>query len=454
MIITWLLDRMAEFKNDPAMYWREKPITYADLLDAVQEWEGNLDRYGLKNGQVVALDGDYSPNAIAALLALINRGTIVVPFTQAAAAHREEFFEIAQVEEVVAFDEADQYSITRRPVTADHPLILKLRESGDPGLVLFSSGSTGKSKAALHNFAKLLDKFKVPRNKMCTLTFLLLDHIGGLNTLFYTLSNGGAVVSVRSRDPDVVCQAIANYKVELLPTSPTFLNLLLISEAYKRHDMSSLKLVTYGTEVMPESTLLRINDVFPNVRLQQTYGLSELGILRSKSKDNRSLWVKIGGDEFQTKVVDGILWIKADSAMLGYLNAPSPFNEEGWMITGDMVEVDGEYMRILGRQSEIINVGGQKVYPAEVESVLLQMENVDDAVVFGEKNPITGFMVTARVNLKTPEDPRAFKQRMFAFCRDKLASFKIPVKVEIISQETYNARYKRMRRADAIGSKE
>ena len=454
MILSWLLDLMSKCGDQPAMYWHDQPIAYSELVRKVDEWHAYLDKYGLKNGQVVALDGDYSPNAVAAMLALINRGTIVVPFTAAAAAHREEFFEIAQVEEVISLDDADQYKITGRPVIADHPFVQQLRDLGDPGLVLFSSGSTGKSKAALHNFAKLLEKFKVPRNKLCTLTFLLLDHIGGINTLFYTLSNGGTVVSVRSRDPDVVCEAIARHKVALLPTSPTFLNLLLISEAYKRHDLSSLTLVTYGTEVMPESTLLRINEIFPNVRLQQTYGLSELGILRSKSKDNSSLWVKIGGEGFETKVVDGILWVKAESAMLGYLNAPSPFNDEGYMVTGDMVEVDGEYMRILGRQSEIINVGGQKVYPAEVESVLLQMDNVHDAVVIGEKNPITGHMVTARVNLGQPEDARAFKLRMFAFCRDKLASFKIPVKVEIISQEQYNARYKRMRRADTVGTKE
>lgn len=453
MSIAWLLERMAGWQDEPAMVWRDQPTTYGELIHRVEEWKRELDRYEMKEGQVVAIDGDYSPNSVAVLLALIDRGAIVVPLTQAAAAHREEFLEIAQVEEVIALDENDRHVITPRPVVADHPFIQQLRQLGDPGLVLFSSGSTGKSKAALHNFARLLEKFKVPRNQMVTLTFLLLDHIGGLNTLFYTLSNGGAVVSVRSRDPDVVCQAIERHRVELLPTSPTFLNLLLISEAYKRYDLSSLKRITYGTEVMPESTLFRIHEVFPNVQLQQTYGLSELGILRSKSKDNRSLWVKIGGEGFQIKVVDGILWVKAESAMLGYLNAPSPFDEEGWMNTGDMVEVDGEYVRILGRQSEIINVGGQKVYPAEVESVLLQMENVRDAVVLGEKNPITGNIVTARVNLKEPEDPRAFKQRMHTFCRERLAAYKIPVKVEILTQEQYNARYKRMRRADALESK-
>ena len=120
---------------------------------------------------------------------------------------------------------------------------------------------------------------------------------------------------------------------------------------------------------MPENTLERIHELLPGVRLQQTYGLSEVGILRSKSKSSDSLWVKVGGEGFETRIVDGMLEIKARSAMLGYLNAPSPFTNDGWLKTGDVVEQDGEYIRILRRDSEIINVGGEKVYPAEVERV-------------------------------------------------------------------------------------
>jgi acyl-coenzyme A synthetase/AMP-(fatty) acid ligase len=235
--------------------------------------------------------------------------------------------------------------------------------------------------------------------------------------------------------------------VELLPTSPTFLNLILMSEAYRRYDLSSLKLITYGTEVMPETTLLRVREAFPGVRLQQTYGLSELGILRSKSRDDGSLWVKVGGEGFETKVVDGILFVRAKSAMLGYLNAPNPFDEEGWMNTQDMVEVDGEYIRILGRRTEIINVGGQKVYPAEVESVIMQMPNVRDATVYGEKNPITGQMVAARVNLIEPEDLDSLKKRVRSWCRERLEPFKVPVKITIVGGDQFSARFKKMRRA-------
>ncbi len=90
--------------------------------------------------------------------------------------------------------------------------------------------------------------------------------------------------------------------------------------------------------------------------------------------------------------------------MLGYLNAPSPFDEDGWYNTHDVVEVDGPYIRILGRTTELINVGGQKVYPSEVESALLEMDNVREATVWGEPNPVTGQVVAARVTLARPED--------------------------------------------------
>ena len=449
MGLEWLFERMGQWRGDAALVWADHKVTYGDLLDGVARWERIFADHALQPGTVVALCGDYTPQACALLLALIHREAIVVPLTAAAEVHRAEFMDIAEVEVVINFDGEDGWSWETRTVTVVNPLTLQLRAAAEPGLVLFSSGSTGKSKAALHNFSSLLEKFKAQRQRMTTLTFLLLDHIGGINTLLYTVSNGGTIVSVAARDPEVVCAAIEQYRVEMLPTSPTFLNLLLISEAYTRHDLSSLKLITYGTEVMPESTLTRVAELFPSVKLQQTYGLSELGILRSKSRDNRSLWVKVGGEGFETKVVDGILWVRAKSAMLGYLNAPSPFDAEGWMNTGDMVEVDGEYVRILGRQTEIINVGGQKVYPAEVESVLLQMDNVRDVTVAGEKHPITGNIVTARFNLFQPEDANEFKKRVRAFCRDKLPTFKIPAKIEIVDAEQFNARYKRMRRREA-----
>jgi acyl-CoA synthetase (AMP-forming)/AMP-acid ligase II len=207
---------------------------------------------------------------------------------------------------------------------------------------------------------------------------------------------------------------------------------------------------------MQESTLKRFHELFPNIRLQQTYGLSEVGVLRSKSKGSDSLWVKVGGDEFQTRVVNGILQIKAQSAMLGYLNASSPFTEDGWFDTGDMVEVDGEYIRILGRKSEIINVGGQKVCPSEVESVIQEIDNVKEVSVYGEKNALVGNIICADVSLKEEVEERNFVVKLKKYCGTRLPLFKVPVKVNIVNGELHSERFKKKRRiensANADGS--
>jgi acyl-CoA synthetase (AMP-forming)/AMP-acid ligase II len=167
--------------------------------------------------------------------------------------------------------------------------------------------------------------------------------------------------------------------------------------------------------------------------------------MHSSSKSNDSLWMKIGGDGYAWRVVDGILQIKAKSAMIGYLNAPSPFTEDGWFITGDMVEVDGEYIRILGRKSDIINVGGLKVYPIEVEEEIRKMDNVADVVVFGKSNPLIGNIVAARVTLISPEPPSAFRPRLRSFLAARLDGYKVPSQIEITSDNQINSRFKRVR---------
>ena len=446
MFIDFLLDVFNKNQEKDAIVWRDNTYSYGWLLATVRDWLSYLETQTVRPGSVVAVEADFSPNAVALMLALVERGCIIVPLTGAVEAKKPEFRQVAQVEVIIGVGRDDSVSFSKTPMHVDHELLRRLKKSGRPGLIVFSSGSTGKSKAALHEFVPLLEKFKVPRHSYRFLTFLLFDHLGGINTLLYTLSNAGCVITVQERSPDAICAAIEKHKVEVLPTSPTFINLLLLSEAYSRHDLSSLRLVTYGTEVMPESTLRRLHDLFPSIRLQQTYGLSEIGVLRSKSKSSDSLWVKIGGEGFETRVVDGMLEIKAKSAMLGYLNAPSPFTEDGWLKTGDVVEVDGEYIRILGRKSEIINVGGEKVYPAEVESVLQLMEGVEDVAVSARPSAITGQMVVARVKINTGESLSDFRKRLRAFCKDKLANYKIPQKVVLVDKMMYGERFKKARR--------
>ena len=443
--MTSLFDVMRAHECEDAIAASGTVMTYDNMLANVKAWKERLDASGLPRGAVVGTDSQYNGETMSLLLALMQHGAIMVPLSGEAKSRAQEFEEIAQLEWYIRLAH-QSFTIEPTGRRAQHPLYEALHERDTPGLVLFSSGSTGKSKASVHDLNLLLKKFRQPRRRWRTLLFLGLDHIGGINTLFFTLFNGGMAVAPVDRSPTAVCQAIQLYSVELLPTSPSFLNFLILSDAYKTYDLSSLELITYGTEPMPQSTLDRLVQVFPRVRFQQTYGLTELGILRSKSRDSRSLWVRIGGEGYQTKVVHNRLWIKAESAMLGYLNALSPLDAQGYFDTGDMVEVAGEWLRILGRASDLINVGGSKVFPAEVESVLLGLENVNDVIVYGEANPFTGQTVAATFRLKHEEPAAQFKTRMRRFCLNQLAPYKVPTRIRLTNEPLYNERFKRMRR--------
>jgi acyl-CoA synthetase (AMP-forming)/AMP-acid ligase II len=275
----------------------------------------------------------------------------------------------------------------------------------------------------------------------------MIDHFGGVNTVLSITSSLGVVVTVADRSVAAVCEAIARDRVQLLPATPSFLTLMLTSGLHKRLDLTSLTRITYGTEVMPQSTLSRLKEAFPGVELQQTYGLSEVGVLRSQSRPDGSLWVRVGGEGFETEVRDGILWIRSQYAMLGYLNAPSMFDADGWFNTQDQVEVDGDYIKILGRISDLINVGGQKVYPAEVEDVILELDNILDVAVLGEAHPLLGQIVVAKVSLLSPEPVEDLKRRIRAACRAHLAAYKAPAKVLITEESFHTARQKKIRRA-------
>lgn len=439
-----LLARMRDFRDKEAIVFHGRAYSYAELLDTVDEWRARLNGLGIAAGQVVALEGGYSPQTCAGLLALIERRAVVVPLTSLPEAKRAEFLEVAMVEAVITV-RGDGADAERTDHKAEHPLYDRLRAAGHAGLVLFSSGTTGRSKASVLDFERALARYGEPRNPRRILTFLSLDHIGGINTLLHTLSQGGTVVTTAERTPDAVFADIVEHRVEVLPTTPTFLNMVLISGVLERYAADSLQLITYGTEPMPLPTLKSLKAALPAVRFKQTYGLSELGILPTRSRSDDTLWIKLGNAGFEHKIVDGILWIRSEMAMLGYLNAPAPFDDEGFFNTQDAVEVDGEWVRILGRRSEIINVGGEKVYPHEVESVVLGAPNIAEVTVSGKPSPVTGAVVAATVRLVEPEDPAEVTRRIRAYCAERLEAFKVPVLVTVSAQPLHSERFKKLR---------
>jgi acyl-CoA synthetase (AMP-forming)/AMP-acid ligase II len=451
----WLIERFALTPLRLAFIHQDRQVSYADVLRMIEGFTAQIRQAGIARGDRVVVLGDYSPEVFCLFFALALGGAILVPLTRESVVEEEVALAVCGCDWFIEFSDADnQATIARRSLALNNPLLAEFRQKDHPGLVLFSSGSTGKPKGILYDFTRIVEKFRKPREPVVAIPFLMIDHFGGINTIMAITASLGTVVTVADRSVASICRAIEKYKVELLPTTPSFLTMLMASRLNQQFDLSSLKRISYGTEVMPQSTLDRVRAAFPGVEMLQTYGLSEVGVLRSQSRPDGSLWVRLGGPGFQTKVVDNILWIKSEFAMEGYLNAPSEFDSEGWFNTRDRVEVDGEFFRILGRTTDIINVGGQKVYPAEVEDFLLRLDNIVDVAVYGEPSPLLGQLVVAKVRLERPESADQLKRRIRKACAGNLTAFKIPGKVIVSQEPLYSARQKKIRSATSDGPTE
>jgi acyl-CoA synthetase (AMP-forming)/AMP-acid ligase II len=444
-----VLDKWRGHNQAVAIVCDDLPHSYAQLHEDTCAWRDSFVSVGITPGMSVAITGTLTHEMIALLFALIVNGNVIVPFLSAAGLDRDEAMDTARVEAIIDFGPTGAWTVTRRAAASEHPLLASLRD-GEPtaGLILFTSGSTGKNKASLHRMDRLIDKvLDRAAQPYRSLVFLMFDHIGGMNTLLYALLHGGTAVFVHDRSADSICRTIEHHRVQVLPTTPTFLNMLLLAGASSDHDLSSLELVTYGTEPMLPATLSALNRALPGVRCKQTYGLTEAGILPTRSETDGSVWMKVGGAGFETRIVDGVLWLRTRTAMLGYLNAPSPFDEEGWLNTGDRVEVRGDYLRVLGRDSEVISVGGEKLYPADVENVILSLPNIADVLVSARSNAIVGQVVVATVRLVEPEDATQIERRVRAHCKAVLPAYKVPAVVLVSATSLAGGRFKKIRKS-------
>lgn len=392
------------------------------LSDIVAQTPADLS--AVRAGDVVALIGDFNPRSIATMLRLIDLGVILVPLTIETRQQHDYFFDAAHVDVVI-----EDGQVSRREHGTRHEFIDALRDRDHAGLVLFSTGTTGRPKAILHDMTLFLRRFETPRPTLRTLNFLLFDHIGGINTLFHTLFNRGVVVAPRGRTVDAVLDTCRDYEVEVLPTTPTFLRMMLMSGAVPDRVPASLKVMTYGTERMDQPTLDELCRLLPHVDFRQTFGMSELGIVRVKSKARDSLFMKVGGEGVETRVVNGVLQIRSSSRMLGYLNAPSPFDAEGWYDTKDVVEVEDGCYKVVGRISDVINVGGLKFMASEVERVALDYPGVSLVKAEPRSNPITGQHV--ELTVQPVDGEQVDKVGLMAFMQERLQPHMVPKRIRV-----------------------
>ncbi|ANV98004.1 hypothetical protein BBW65_03950 [Helicobacter enhydrae] len=437
----FLFEKLQDYKERIAIWQNHHSYSYADLLEQISKYHQLLD--SIPAHSKVAIQSDYSLESIALFLALLKNQHTIIPIISPQ--ELDQKLQESYAEFLIAQSDMEKIIHISQPKQ-------NLFELNDAGLILFSSGSTGKPKAMLHNLSHILKKFENKKSKQLSmLLFLMFDHIGGINTLLNILSTGQtAIIPNDRKDVHHIANLIETHKISILPTSPTFLNLMLLNKVHLHHNLSSLKMISYGTESMPETLLKKLQNAFPKTKFLQTFGTSEVGIMQTISEKSGSLFMKISDPNIEYKIVNQELWIKSQTQVLGYLNASMENFVDGYFKTGDLVEtkmINGEeYIRIIGRNKEMINVGGEKVLPQEIESIILQIDGILDCLVYGEKNAITGQSICCEVVIDSKKIKKdEIKKMIRSFCKGKIDNYKIPSKVLVKEELQASERFKKVR---------
>jgi acyl-CoA synthetase (AMP-forming)/AMP-acid ligase II len=265
--LTALIDRMFEYGDRPCIEDADVAYSYTQTLTTCLQCDASFDKRNIQPGCVIGLQADHSVQSAAVLFAALLRACIVVliPRDADASALIEEFC----IEQLFSMDAEGQLQQRIIGPPKPHAVIDELRGTGQGGIVVFGDNAAGRQEAALQSTESFLARFAASECPFRTLAVLTFDRIGGLESLFYTLTNGGTLIVTRQRDPETICALIESHRVEVLPASPDFLRIFCATALPLDRDLSSLKVITTGSEAVDATTLGLIQKLLPHVRIAQ-----------------------------------------------------------------------------------------------------------------------------------------------------------------------------------------
>lgn len=330
-----------------------------------------------------------------------------------------------------------------------------LRQVGEspghaPGVVVFTSGTTGVPKAAIHTWPSLMARVRV-RDELAGIPWLVpysLRAYAGLQVLLHALANGGSAV-VSTGSPGEAASVAAEHGITYLTGTPTFFRFLLATAPREAMDALKPVQITLGGEAVDQPLLDRLTARFPGARVGHIYASTELGACFSVH-DGRAgfpaAWLDDTTRAIGLTCRDGELYVRSERGMQGYLSNESAAAEDGWFATGDHLAITGDRAVFVGRASERINVGGAKVYPGEVEDVLRQVPGVVAVRVSGISSSLAGQLVQAELVAESGADTRALRRTVLGYAREHLQPHMVPRRLVWVDTLEQNASGKLNRR--------
>ncbi|SRR5579872_94432 len=314
--------------------------------------------------------------------------------------------------------------------------------SGSASVTILTSGTTGKPKAAHHTWESLSRPARRLQNSLAPrwMQTYRPNLYAGLQVLLQCFVNYGTLyVPQEGCGPSEVASFMATHRVQYISATPSYWRwLLLFADSATLNSASPLQ-ITLGGEVVDQSILNSLKTRFPKARIVHIYATTELGRCFSVSDVLEGFPSKFldvpSPDGVEMRIRDSELLVRSANAMLGY----DPFSSQtgfsgDWISTGDMVSVRGDRVVFTGRKSDIINVGGNKVHPVEVERVLRSVPGVLDVRVFGKHSSVAGQLVACEIVSDKIRSDDELREDVRRACQVSLSSFQRPRFIGIVDQ--------------------
>jgi acyl-CoA synthetase (AMP-forming)/AMP-acid ligase II len=479
-----------KFPNTVALKDKDRGFTYPEVNRRVNMLAHSLLDLGLSKGDKVAVLLENSIEIVEIYLATAKTGLVIVPinfrlvdsevayivdnsdaqvmivhdeFTPCVDAIKPELKNIEPNRYIVVGEETIGYLeyealIQGFPESEPETMV----DPQDAWILIYTSGTTGKPKGVVRSHESHIAfylinavDFGFNEHDVC-LNIMPLCHINStFFTFTFTYIGGSAYIHpARSFQAEEILEIIEREKITFISLIPTHYSLLLNAhEDAKKLDVSSIRKLLCSSAPARKDMKLAVMEFFPGVELYEAYGSTEAGIVTVlKPEDQLRKLGSIGFESLGTDYVK-ILDENGNEVSVGeigelYSRGPMLFDEyykmpekttssfkDGWFSAGDMARRDEDgFFEIVDRKDNLIITGGEHVYPSEVEKVIGSHPKVLDVAIIGLPDEIWGEAVTAFVIPKDPNDPPD-ENEIISFCRDKMAGYKRPKEVRLISQE-------------------
>jgi long-chain acyl-CoA synthetase len=438
-------------------------LTFRELHTRVEGIAGTLTRHGFGGGDRLALLLPNGPDYIELVYACSMLGVIAVPLnTRLSSTEIDRVLEDARPHGIVRHSSlaVPEVQLSWQQVVDEEPLSVSNNPVPkvlyDPEAVLgliYTSGTTGQPKGVMVTHANVLadiHNFNYWMRYTEGGTYLHaapIFHIADFPSMFAATAFGASQITIPKFSPQTFCETVEREHVTHTVLVPTMINLLTQFLDARKYDLSSLQVLAYGGSPMAPELVHRTRELLPKIKLIQVYGLSETGFLTGlqdeEHTDDKLIscgrpcpGVDLLVADTSGKQVDpgqaGELIARGANVMRGYWNNPEETAEafrDGFFRTGDVGHQDTEgYFYILDRLKDMMVTGGENVYSGEVEAVIYGHPAVREVAVFGVPDPQRGELVMACVVLKP--DATLTADDLIAFCRQSLATYKLPRRVE------------------------